>query len=53
MQDTLTIALVQADLLWENPEANRHALSKKIVALFSENQKTDVIILPEMFTTSF
>ncbi len=53
MQDTLTLALVQADLLWENPEANRDALSKKIVALFSENQKTDMIVLPEMFTTGF
>ena len=46
----LSIALIQMHLLWENPEANRKALTDKIRSISSE---VDVIILPEMFTTGF
>jgi predicted amidohydrolase len=49
MQD-LKIAYIQADLLWENPLANRIAFEKKIYGL-SEN--VDLIVLPETFTTGF
>ena len=48
--DKLHIALIQTHLLWENPEANRIALTEKINAITT---KVDVIILPEMFTTGF
>lgn len=47
--DQLTITLVQTTLHWENPEANRAMLEEKIAGI----TKTDVIVLPEMFTTGF
>jgi len=50
MNETLKIALVQSSLIWENPELNRVEFTKKIKEISSE---TDVIILPEMFTTGF
>lgn len=49
MQD-LRLALVQSDLHWNNPEANRAMLEELIWPL---NQKADLILLPEMFTTGF
>ncbi|MCF6359848.1 MAG: amidohydrolase [Cyclobacteriaceae bacterium] len=49
MQD-LNIALIQFDIVWQNPEANRNLLETKI-ASFESNP--DLIILPEMFTTGF
>ena len=49
-KDSLEVALVQAPLIWENPEANRAVFSKKLKAI---NTGIDVIILPEMFTTGF
>ncbi|MFT7286652.1 MAG: omega-amidase [Halieaceae bacterium] len=49
MQD-LKISLVQHELVWESPEENR----RHFAALLSENQPaTDLILLPEMFTTGF
>ena len=50
MEETLKIALVQTELVWENPERNRDHFAKII-----ENIPIDVnlIILPEMFTTGF
>ncbi len=53
MQDTLTIGLIQTNLHWENPEANRHAFTQKIKRLFTNTNELDLIILPEMFTTGF
>jgi omega-amidase len=47
--DSLAITLVQTALHWENPEANRAMLEEKIAGI----AKTDVIVLPEMFTTGF
>lgn len=49
MQD-LQLAILQADLSWENPENNLAYFTKKIMAL---SNKVDVIVLPEMFTTGF
>jgi predicted amidohydrolase len=49
MQD-LTLALIQADLHWHNPEANRAMLEEMIWTL---DVKVDVMVLPEMFTTGF
>ncbi len=46
----LRVTLVQPDLIWENPAANR----EKLAALISSQPlETDLIILPEMFTTGF
>ena len=49
MQD-LTISLVQVFIEWENPEANRTRFEKLIQA---HDMRSDVFILPEMFTTGF
>lgn len=46
----LTISLIQTDLHWHNPKANRSRFEQLIKELDVE---TDVIILPEMFTTGF
>ncbi|MFS4484282.1 amidohydrolase [Hyunsoonleella sp. 2307UL5-6] len=50
MQDDLKIALIQSDLVWENPEQNRLNFTKKINTI---SHSVDVIILPEMFTSGF
>lgn len=49
MQD-LKITLIQSDLHWEDVEANLAMFEEKIWRI---NGSTDVIILPEMFTTGF
>jgi predicted amidohydrolase len=49
MQD-LRVTLVQTDIHWEKPGANRAALEEK---LWSLSGNTDLIVLPEMFTTGF
>ncbi len=50
MSQTLRLALIQSHLAWENPVQNRAVFTQKINAI---SQKTDLIILPEMFTTGF
>ncbi len=50
MQSTLNIALIQSDLLWEDPEGNRKMFEGKINTI---SEGVDLIILPEMFTTGF
>lgn len=49
MSNTLTVALIQTDLVWENPEANRKNLEQKVNAI----NGADLIVLPEMFTSGF
>jgi omega-amidase len=49
MQD-LTISLVQSNLHWQDIGANLAMFEEKIWAL---SGKTDVIVLPEMFSTGF
>lgn len=50
MNKNLEIALLQSNLAWENPEANRLHFEKTIGAL---SNAVDLIVLPEMFTTGF
>jgi len=50
MSENLKISLIQTELFWEDPEANLAAFDKKLEALYG---KTDLVILPEMFTTGF
>ena len=47
---SLTITIIQPDLVWENKEANLESLEKKINAI---KEKTEIVILPEMFSTGF
>lgn len=49
MQD-LKVLLLQADLIWENPDANREAFAKRIEENFDGHH---LILLPETFTTGF
>lgn len=49
MQD-LNVAILQADLAWENPQENINYFTKEILEL---PETVDVIVLPEMFTTGF
>ncbi len=49
MQD-LKITLIQSDIHWENTGANLAMFEEKI---WSIREQTDVIVLPEMFTTGF
>ena len=50
MQNQLKIALVQTELVWQDPESNRNMLKGKIDPIVEE---VDIIILPEMFSTGF
>ena len=47
---SLIVTLIQTDLQWENKEANLSMLEKKIRAI---EEKTMVVVLPEMFSTGF
>ena len=49
MQD-LNVAVVQADLEWENCEVNLARFDEKLSHL---SPGTDLVILPEMFNTGF
>jgi predicted amidohydrolase len=50
MPPDLRISVVQTSLHWENREANLEMFSDKIDAI---KEETDLILLPEMFSTSF
>lgn len=49
MSNSLTVALIQTSLIWENPEANRKYIEQKVNTINS----VDLIVLPEMFTSGF
>ena len=46
----MKIALVQTNLIWENPIENRSHLAQKITGFMEE---VDLIVLPEMFASGF
>ncbi|HUS03436.1 MAG TPA: amidohydrolase [Chitinophagaceae bacterium] len=47
---SLTITIIQPNLHWENKKANLDMLAQKIESI---NEKTELVILPEMFSTGF
>ena len=49
MQD-LTVSMVQRQLVWEQPGDNRQQMGEAVAALPGD---TDLVVLPEMFTTGF
>lgn len=49
MSDTLHLALLQIDLHWQRPDANRAHIEE----LLRQIEGADVVLLPEMFTTGF
>ena len=50
LMSTLTITIVQTQLSWENKPDNLRRLSEKIKGI---NEKTEIVVLPEMFSTGF
>lgn len=46
----LVVTLVQSDIFWQQPQSNRERLAEQLASL---KGGTDLIILPEMFTTGF
>lgn len=53
MQD-LSVGLIQTELAWEKPADNRKHIEDMIEArICSLEQPTDLLVLPEMFTTGF
>ncbi len=50
MDNKLNVAIIQANLAWENPIQNRVNFTQKIEGLTST---VDLIVLPEMFTSGF
>lgn len=50
MNENLKITIIQSELHWENTEANLIMFSEKIAEIDFE---TDLIVLPEMFSTGF
>jgi omega-amidase len=49
MGNTLTISLIQLDLVWEDVGQNL----AKFENIIEELPSTDIIVLPELFTTGF
>ncbi|MFK5894806.1 MAG: amidohydrolase [Pseudomonadota bacterium] len=47
--DELSITLIQSDIVWEDYQANINNFEKKI----KQANETDLVILPEMFSTGF
>ena len=50
MKETLNVAIIQSNLVWENPIQNRINFTQKIDAI---TEAVDLIVLPEMFTSGF
>ncbi|WP_158845873.1 amidohydrolase [Algibacter sp. L1A34] len=50
MEKELKVALIQANLVWENPKENREKFTEKIKQI---SGSINLIILPEMFTSGF
>ncbi|MCC6600891.1 MAG: amidohydrolase [Crocinitomicaceae bacterium] len=50
MLHPLTISLVQTTITWHHPEANRLHLDGLLAEI---NNATNIVVLPEMFTTGF
>ncbi len=50
MNHPLTITVIQTDLHWEDKKANLSMLEEKINGI---KQKTEIVLLPEMFSTGF
>ncbi len=53
MQEILKVSIIQSLLIWENVDANIEHFQQIIHKNFDELAQSDIVILPEMFTTSF
>lgn len=50
MENQLQIALIQSDLVWEEPKKNIKNFTEKIDSI---SEAVDIIVLPELFSTGF
>ncbi len=50
LYSVMKISVIQSNPLWENKELNYRKLSELIMPLYG---KTDIVVLPEMFSTGF
>jgi omega-amidase len=50
MISSLTLTVIQTDLHWEDKTANLQMLEQKINSI---KEKTELLVLPEMFNTGF
>jgi predicted amidohydrolase len=50
VNDHLRVTMVQTELAWQDPVANRHRLAAHFRGLMGH---TDLVVLPEMFSTGF
>ncbi|MFC4723126.1 amidohydrolase [Geojedonia litorea] len=50
MHEQLKVAIIQSELVWENPKQNRKNFKEKIQSIAGS---IDIVVLPEMFTTGF
>lgn len=50
MRNSIRITIIQSSLFWEDVNANLLHFDSKIESI---SEKTDIIVLPEMFTTGF
>lgn len=50
MDQTLTVSLIQTPLFWEDKKTNLRNLEEKILSI---KEKTEIVVLPEMFSTGF
>ncbi len=48
--NTLRISIIQTDIVWENKQENLRLLREKLQSL---SGKTEIVVLPEMFSTGF
>lgn len=46
----LKVAILQSNIIWEDPKENRKAYTKKLAGI---SPTTDLVLLPEMFTSGF
>jgi omega-amidase len=50
VKSTLIVSIIQTDIYWENPVANRAEMEEQLAQM---KEQTDLVLLPEMFTTGF
>lgn len=50
IMNTLSITTIQTKLFWEDKQANLSMLEEKIMGI---KEKTNIVVLPEMFSTGF
>ena len=50
MNQPLTLTIIQTSLQWEDKTANLQMLEQKIHSI---KEKTEIVVLPEMFSTGF